>query len=79
MEKEIIVYSNTGCNKCIMLKKWLGMKNISFEEKNISENEEARQKLLHNGLRQLPQIEIDGKFVNFNEYNDILEYIGENI
>lgn len=77
MLKKIIVYTNTGCSKCIMLKKWLEMKEISYIEENIGENEEARQKLLQNGLRQLPQLEIDDEFISFDEYNDILKYIGE--
>lgn len=75
MNKEIKLYSNTGCGKCAMLKKWMEMKKIPYEELNISENEEARQNLLSKGLRQLPQLEIDGEIVTFEEYNDILEHL----
>ncbi|WP_282925845.1 glutaredoxin family protein [Helcococcus kunzii] len=75
MEKQIKLYSNTGCSKCAMLKKWMAMKQISYEELNISENEEARQNLLAKGYRQLPQIEIDGEIIEFEEYNDILKYV----
>lgn len=75
MEKSVILYSNTGCSKCAMLKKWMQMKNIAYEEKNISEDEEARQTLLNNGLRQLPQLQIEGDFITFEEYNDILNFI----
>lgn len=58
-----------------MLKRWLDMKEISYEELNISENEDARQNLLSKGLRQLPQIEINGNIIEFEEYNDILNYL----
>ncbi|MCT1796829.1 glutaredoxin family protein [Helcococcus kunzii] len=75
MEKQIKLYSNTGCSKCVMLKKWMAMKQIPYEELNISENEEARQNLLAKGYRQLPQIEIDGEIIEFEEYNDILKYV----
>ncbi|EHR32076.1 glutaredoxin family protein [Helcococcus kunzii] len=75
MEKQIKLYSNTGCSKCAMLKKWMAMKQIPYEELNISENEEARQNLLAKGYRQLPQIEIDGEIIEFEEYNDILKYV----
>ncbi len=75
MEKKITIYSNTGCGKCNMLKRWLDMKEISYEELNISENEDARQNLLSKGLRQLPQIEINGNIIEFEEYNDILNYL----
>ncbi len=75
MSKKVVVYSNTGCGKCMMLKKWLEMKNISYKELNISENEDARRHLIEAGLRQLPQVEIDDEFINFEEYNDILEHL----
>lgn len=75
MDKKIVVYSNTGCAKCMMLKKWLDMKKIAYDELNISENEDARRHLIDIGLRQLPQVEIDNNFIKFEEYNDILEHL----
>lgn len=75
MSKNIVVYSNTGCAKCMMLKKWLDMKKIDYDELNISENEDARKHLIDAGLRQLPQVEIDNNFIEFEEYNDILKYL----
>lgn len=75
MSKKIVVYSNTGCAKCMMLKKWLAMKNISYDELNIGENEVARKHLIDSGLRQLPQVKVDDRFISFEEYNDILEYL----
>ncbi|WP_297376656.1 glutaredoxin domain-containing protein [uncultured Helcococcus sp.] len=75
MSKEINLYTNTGCSKCKMLKRWLEMKGISYQELNIGEDDKARQNLINKGYRQLPQIEIDGEIVEFAEYNDILEHI----
>lgn len=75
MAKEINLYTNTGCSKCNMLKRWLDMKGISYQELNISEDDKARQNLINKGYRQLPQIEIDGEIIEFAEYNDILEHI----
>ena len=75
MSKEIDLYTNTGCSKCKMLKRWLEMKEISYQELNISEDDKARQNLINKGYRQLPQIEIDGEIIEFAEYNDILEHI----
>lgn len=71
------VYTNTGCSKCAMLKKWLDNKGFQYEELNIGENSDARDKLIENNRRSLPQVEIDGNFVDFKEYNDLLEYKGE--
>lgn len=75
MSKEINLYTNTGCSKCKMLKRWLEMKGISYQELNIGEDDKARQNLINKGYRQLPQIEIDGEIIEFAEYNDILEHI----
>lgn len=75
MNKKIVLYSNTGCSKCSMLKRWLELKKINYEELNISENDEARQTLISKGLIQLPQVKIDGEFIKFEVYNDILKYL----
>lgn len=75
MSKLIKLYSNTGCFKCAMLKRWLDMKKITYEEINISNTPEARELLLSKGLRQLPQVQIENEFIKFSEYNDILNYL----
>lgn len=75
MSKTIKLYSNTGCSKCAMLKRWMDMKKIQYQELNISEDEDARQNLISKGLRQLPQLEVDGNIITFEEYNDILEHL----
>ena len=71
------VYTNTGCSKCAMLKKWLDNKDFKYEEINIGKNPDARDKLIENKRRSLPQVEVDGNFVDFEHYNDLLEYKGE--
>lgn len=71
----IKVYSKDGCSKCVMLKRWLDVKKIEYTEVNISEDEESRQKLIEAKKRSLPVLEINGEFVTYNEYNDILDMI----
>lgn len=58
----IILYSN-GCPKCNVLKSKLESKKIKFTETdNFSKLEEM-------GVKSLPIMEIDGKFLTFVEAN----------
>ena len=70
--KEVIVYSKPGCSKCVMLKKWLGVKSIEFSETDITQDEESFNKIVSLNRTSLPQLEIDGEFVDYKEFNDIL-------
>lgn len=73
--KNITVYTNTGCSKCAMLKRWLTMNELDYDELNIGENQEARNLLISKGLRSLPQVAIGDEIVSFKEYNELLELI----
>ena len=42
---EVIVYSSTGCPKCMEVKDQLKKWGISFEERNLSENAEYFKQL----------------------------------
>lgn len=75
--KEITIYSNTGCSKCAMLKRWLSMMELDYNELNISKDSNARDELIQSGRRSLPQVKIDSEFIDYNEYNDIADILGE--
>lgn len=75
--KKIEVISTSGCGKCRILKQWLAMKELPYEDRNISYDEEAVQLLRDNGLKSLPQLRIDGQFIVYNEFNDILDLVKE--
>lgn len=77
MNKEIVVYTKPGCSQCGMLKMWLNAKKVEFVEKDILEDEEAYNKIVDTGRMSLPVLEINNEFVDYQEYNDILEYINE--
>lgn len=51
---QAIVYSSTNCNYCKQLKTYLEEQNISYEERNIDESEEARQELSKLGIMSVP-------------------------
>lgn len=45
-DSSIIIYSTTNCPYCKTEKQYLSKKGIAYIEKNIEEDEEARQELL---------------------------------
>lgn len=75
MINRVTVISTSGCGKCRLLKAWLDMKKVPYEERNISYDNEAVEILRKHGLRSLPQVMIDGEIVAYTEYEDILTYL----
>ena len=59
--KEVIVYSKNMCGYCVQEKNWLKNKGIEYKEINIEEQPEAREFVISEGHRTMPQIYIDGK------------------
>ena len=59
--KEVIVYSKNMCGYCVQAKNWLKNKGIEYKEINIEEQPEAREFVISEGHRTVPQIYIDGK------------------
>ena len=58
-----------------MLKRWLEIKKIEFTEVNIMEDEGSLSKLRDAGRLSLPVLEINEEFVDYKEFNDILDLI----
>lgn len=73
--KTLNIYSKPNCSKCTMLKRWLEIKGIDYNEIDISENQEGMDKLVSSNRVSLPVVEIGDEFVDLNEYNDIIELI----
>ena len=57
----ITVYSKNNCAYCVQAKNYLSSKNINFREINIEQDAEAREFIINQGLRTMPQIFMDGK------------------
>ena len=73
--KTLNIYSKPNCSKCKMLKRWLEIKGIDYNEIDISKNQEGMDKLVSSNRTSLPVVEIEDEFVDLNEYNDIIELI----
>lgn len=52
----ITVYSKNHCPFCDRAKQLLTSRGVEYSEVNVSENPEAREYLLEQGLRSVPQI-----------------------
>jgi glutaredoxin 3 len=57
----LTIYSKTVCPYCVQAKNYLKAKNINFREINIEQDAEAREFIVQQGLRTMPQIFMDGK------------------
>ena len=56
----LTVYSKNNCPFCVQAKNLLQLKGIEYEEIKIDENPEAREFVLSEGHRTVPQIYKDG-------------------
>jgi glutaredoxin len=58
--KSVKVYTQANCAGCEAVKKQLMLKAVEFEVVRIDQDEEARQFILRNGFRSVPQVFVDG-------------------
>ena len=61
MVKQVTIYSKVGCGQCMFTKKHLDKNNISYFEKNISENPDWIVEVEALGFKTLPVIVIEGE------------------
>lgn len=58
----MIIYTKTGCPWCVGAKEFLNKKNIEFEERNVTENEDFMKEMIDkSGQSKAPTIDIDGE------------------
>ena len=81
----ITVYSKPLCHYCTMAKQWLQQNGFEYEEIRVDTNPEARNFLINEGHKTMPQIYHKGKLlvagggqalVRMNP-NTVRELIGE--
>ena len=62
---KVEVYTTTYCPFCTRAKSLLKSKGVNFEEIDVTEDAELRQKMVEmsGGRRSVPEIFIDGKIV----------------
>lgn len=59
----ITVYSKSQCPNCVRAKNLLSNKGVRFVEIDIEADDEAKVFLVDQGFRSVPQINVDGVFL----------------
>lgn len=62
MDKKVVIYTSNTCTYCDLAKEYFKENEISYEEKNTSDPV-FRKELLSIGVRSVPTIFVDDKFV----------------
>ena len=76
--KNVRIYTTRTCLYCVRAKRLLERKNVSYEEIDVSMDDEARLKLMETtGLRTVPQIFIGDRHVGGSDDLHALEQRGE--
>jgi glutaredoxin 3 len=76
--KPVRIYTTPYCPYCVRAKKLLQRKNVSYEEIDVSGDDEARMSLMRRtGMRTVPQIFIGERHVGGSDDLYALEQRGE--
>lgn len=59
--KNVVVYTSNTCPYCTLAKNYLEEKGVSFTEKNVQTDKDARQELMNMGHMGVPVVVIDGE------------------
>jgi glutaredoxin 3 len=73
----VTVYSKNNCPYCTQAKNLLKSRGVAFEEINIEEQPEAREFILAEGHRTMPQIYQDGKILVAGGYMGLAKQMPE--
>lgn len=46
MPKNITIFTTNTCSYCVMVKRWLSSKGLTYEEVNLEQNPERQQEVL---------------------------------
>lgn len=61
---KVTVYSTQSCPWCVKAKEFLKQNKIKFEDKDVSENDKARDEMVKkSGQMGVPVIDIDGEII----------------
>jgi len=73
----ITVYSKAHCPFCDKAKALLKLKGVAFEEVRIDQNSEAREFIMGEGHRTVPQLYKDGKILVEGGYTGLAKQSAE--
>lgn len=73
----IIVYSKNNCPFCVQAKNLLKMKGINFTEVKVDEDADAKEFIVSEGHRTVPQIYRDGQLLVEGGYQGLAKQPAE--
>ena len=74
---KILIYTTNTCPYCVMAKKLLQKKGLSYTEIHVDLDDEAREKMIdRSGRRTVPQIFMDD--IHIGGYDDLCDYFKKN-
>jgi glutaredoxin len=63
----INIYTMPNCPNCQEIKEFCLSNNIDYEKKDVTIDFRAKAKLIAKGLSHMPVVEINGKFIEYNQ------------
>lgn len=72
----ISVYWQPGCSSCLKTKEFVEDLGIDFESVNILQDEKALDEVLASGLRSIPAVRKDDRFIYAQNLDDVAELLG---
>lgn len=73
----VTIYSTPTCVYCKAAKEFFEANNVSYEEKNVAEDEQAREEMVRKSEQMgVPVIDIDGTIVIGFDKEKIAELLG---
>ena len=64
MDKKVKVYSTTTCPYCLRLKEFLKENNVTFEDLDVSANQQAADEMVQkSGQMAVPVVDIEGEMI----------------
>lgn len=78
MAKKITIYTTPECVYCRMTKSFFNIRGVSFDEKDVLKNEEARREMISkSGARVVPVVDVDGEIIVGYHRPRLREIFGE--
>lgn len=74
--KNVVIYSSDTCRYCHAAKEFLTEMAVAYEEKNVSNDINARKELISKGFMGVPVIMIDGEIIQGFDKERLEELLG---
>lgn len=76
MSKKVVVFSSNTCGYCTMAKEYLTEKGVAYEERNVSNDIEARKELMSKGFMGVPVIYVEDEVIQGFDKAKLDELLG---